>query len=148
MEILTYNDLTQEEKALIDKAEEGLQHAYNPYRKRLVAAAVRTESGKMFTGASFRNQSANVSMCGERAAVINAHSSGHRDIIELASITSSTQGKIDEPAMPCGICRQFLLEFPIITGKDLIILCSNTDKTKIAKTSLSELFPNAYFRQE
>ena len=144
MKTLTYDQLTEEEKKLVDTAEKALENAYNPYSNTTVAATVLSESGDIFPGASYRNHCSNVNMCGERAAVFNANSSGQRKIKALATIPHSKKEKYPEPLAPCGICREFLLEIPRITGKDLIILSSNSDKTKITKMMLSELIPLPY----
>ena len=45
--------------------------------------------------------------------------------------------------MPCGICRQFMEEFMPKNG-DIEIICSNSSKDKIIKTSLKKLLPLPY----
>jgi cytidine deaminase len=146
METIDYNSLSDEEKKLIDSAEEALTNAYNPYTKSYVAGAVLTESGEIIKGACFANESTSVNICAERSVVITANSLGHRDIKILAIIAKAENKKYKEPLTPCGICRQFLIEITKITGKDLIILSSNSDKTKIIKTSIYELMPYPYSR--
>ncbi len=146
MKILNYDKLNEQEKKLVDSAEDALKNAYNPYTKSYVGAAVLTETGKIITGACFGNSSTSVNICAERSVVITANSLGHRDIKLLAIIGKSDHKNYDEPLMPCGVCRQFLFEITKITGNDLTILSSNTDKTKIIRTSIHELLPYPYSR--
>ena len=145
MQELTYKELSKDEKKLIDSAEGALKTAYSPYVKSYVAAAVLTNSGKIISGGCFGNSSSGVGICAERAAVVTANSLGERKIKALAVIKKSEEKKA-EPFTPCGVCRQFLLEITQITGKDLVILSSNQDKTKIIKTSIHELLPYPYSR--
>jgi len=58
------------------------------------------------------------------------------------AIISSFENK--KPITPCGICRQILFEFSQVSGIDLDIIMSNTDKDKIIIAKLSELLPLAF----
>ncbi|MDO8647200.1 MAG: cytidine deaminase [Candidatus Diapherotrites archaeon] len=131
------------EKKLLKAAESALKNAYNPYTRTTVGAAVLSKEGKIFKGSSFANQSSGSNVCAERAAVLNANTNGFRKIEKLA-IFENDSVKGGEPAMPCGICLQFLEELPKISGKDLEIITSNDSKTRIFKTKLSELLPFPY----
>jgi cytidine deaminase len=54
------------------------------------------------------------------------------------------EGGIKNPVTPCGNCRQVMQEVVNISGRDLIVVCSNSDKTQIITTSLKELLPSPY----
>jgi len=141
---LKSSQLSKEEKALIKSAEKALKNAYNPYGCNLVGAAVASK-GRIFQGSSFACQSSGSNICAERAAVMNAVSHGFRNIPMLAIIAKECKKPIQEPLTPCGICLQFLEEIDKINGsKELEILSSNTKKTIIYKTKLSELLPFPY----
>ena len=146
MEFSSYKDLSDKEKKLIDAAEEATDNAYSPYKGILIGCAVLTDSKKIIKGANFGNATTSFNMCAERAAVLTANSLGHRKIIMLAIIGKEKNKPFKEPLTPCGTCRQFLTEIPKITGKELVILSSNTNKTKIIRTNISELFPYPYTR--
>ncbi len=140
----SYLQLSPEHKDLLDAAEKALGNSYNPYNSQIkVAAAVRAVSGEVVTGASYVNSSSPSSICSERAAVITANSLGKRDLVAIA-IIGKKEGGIVNPVTPCGNCRQVLQEVVNISGHDLIVICSNSDKSRIMITSQSELLPFAY----
>lgn len=143
VEIL-YEKLSSEDKNLVDAAEKALENSYNPYNSKMkVAAAVRTVSGEIITGASYANDCSPSNICAERAVIITANSQGKRELSAMA-IIGMRDGGIKNPVTPCGSCRQVMQEAVKISGRDLSVVCSNSDKTKILLTSLSELFPLPY----
>jgi len=145
MRNLIFNDLTSEEKELMNEAEKAITDAYNPYNSQSrIGAAVRTKSGMVITGSNIANVSSTVNLCAERAAFAAANAEGHRDIIALAVIGTDDDGVIEDPIMPCGVCRQFMEEYITINGGDIQIICSNSSKDKIVRTSLKELLPLPY----
>ena len=141
----SYEQLSSENKELVDAAEKALVHSHNPYSasKIKVAAAVRTTSGEIVTGASYVNSSSPSSICAERAVIITANSLGKKDLQTMAVI-GMKEGGIKNPVTPCGNCRQVMQEVVNISGRDLMVICSNGDKTKIIMTSLKELLPLPY----
>lgn len=119
---------------LLKMAEEALTHAYAPYSRYRVAAALLTASGEVFTGVNIENASFGATICAERVAVFKAVSAGQRDFKTLALVT----GQGDFPT-PCGMCRQVLVEF----GKpDMEIVLHNDEKTVVYK--LEELLPLSF----
>ena len=142
---IKYLDLSKDEKELIDAAERVLANAYNPYGSQTkVGASARISSGEIVIGSSMANASSTVNLCAERVALAAANSIGHRDIIAMAIIGTDSDGVIENPIMPCGVCRQFMEEFLIINNKDIPIICSNSSKDIIIRTSFKELLPLPY----
>lgn len=145
MEKIKFEKLTIEEQGLLNEAEKALANAYNPYNSQnRVGAATLTESGEIFLGSSIANASSTVNLCAERIAIGNANTNGHRDIKAVALIGTDQDGVVENPIMPCGVCRQFMEELITINKNDLIIICSNSNKDAIIKTTLKELLPLPY----
>jgi len=141
----TFEALSEDEKELLSSAEGALGLAYNPYNSQTkVSAALRTASGEIIVGASFANDSSPSSVCAERSAILTANSLGHRELRMMAIIGTKMGGMVNGPITPCGVCRQVMQESVNISGYDLEVICSNSDKTKIIKTSLRELLPFPY----
>ena len=69
----------------------------------------------------------------ERTAIFKAVSEGVKDFKAIAIVCSG-----DQPAYPCGICRQVMSDF---VKDDFIIICSRGDGNYQVKT-FAELLPN------
>jgi cytidine deaminase len=128
------SNLSDEEcRALIDLAIEARRRAYAPYSNYSVGAALRTRSGRLFTGCNVENAAYPTCMCAERVAVYKAVSEGEREF-EVIAVATSNGGS------PCGGCRQVLAEF----GLDTLVLIADTQGRLIQKTTVAELLPGAF----
>jgi cytidine deaminase len=93
---------------LVAAAARARQAAYAPYSRFRVGAAVRTADGAVYTGCNIENASYPLSHCAERVAIHKAVSEGHRQLEAVAVVADGTS-----PAMPCGACRQVMVEFGV-----------------------------------
>ena len=126
--------LTDEDRqSLIDLANEARRRAYVPYSNYPVGAALRTKSGKLFTGVNVENAAYPTTMCAERTAVFKAISEGEREFEVIAVVT-------DNGGSPCGSCRQVLAEF----GLDTVVLIADGDGKLIQETTVNDLLPGAF----
>jgi cytidine deaminase len=126
--------LTNEERqSLIDLANEARRRAYVPYSKYRVGAALRTKSGRIFTGVNVENAVYPHTMCAERVAIFKAVSEGETEFEVIAVAT-------DNGGTPCGGCRQVMAEFGLDT---LVLIADGTGKLKREMT-VSQLLPEAF----
>jgi len=106
---------------LFELARKARKNAYVPYSGFAVGAALLTESGEIFTGCNVENSSYGATICAERTAMVKAVSEGYRNF-EAIAISGGPADSEGSQAWPCGICRQFMLEFNpdirVITGND------------------------------
>ena len=129
--------ISQEEKqSLIDLANETRRRAYVPYSKYPVGAALRTKSGRIFTGVNVENASYPQTMCAERVAIFKAVSEGETEFEVIAVVTNNG-------GSPCGGCRQVMAEF----GLDAIVLFGNGKGELVKETTVNELLPEAFTPQ-
>ena len=120
--------------SLREAALAAMEHAYAPYSKFRVGAALRTIDGRLVTGCNIENSVFGLAICAETLAVASAVSQGLTQFDEIAIATEDS-----EPTPPCGTCRQVLSEFaPNIT------VSSYTRDGKEATWTLEELLPNAF----
>lgn len=105
-------DLDLETKYLVHKAKDATAHAYAPYSKFLVGAAVLLLDGTVVTGTNQENAAYPSGMCAERVALFAAVSQ-HPDAVisKIAVAAKRKSGKEYLPATSCGPCRQVMLEF-------------------------------------
>lgn len=123
----------QEKQALIDLANTARQRAYAPYSNYPVGAALRTKTGRLFTGVNVENAAYPQTMCAERVAIFKAVSEGEREFEVISVVT-------DNGGSPCGGCRQVLAEF----GLDTIVLLADASGKLLAETTVKDLLPQAF----
>lgn len=133
---MTVNNKTipkQEKQALIDLANTARQRAYVPYSHYPVGAALRTKSGRIFTGVNVENAAYPQTMCAERVAMFKAVSEGEKDFEVISVVT-------DNGGSPCGGCRQVMSEF----GLDTVVLLADGSGKLVRETTVQELLPQAF----
>jgi cytidine deaminase len=118
-------------ETLLQKALEARMNAYAPYSRFAVGAALLTRSGAIFAGANVENISLGLTICAERAAVSAAIAGGEKEFVAIGVVSES-----DEPAVPCGACRQVLAEF-----NPTMRIITSTIAGKTQEFQLDELLP-------
>lgn len=117
-------ELTKEDQALLLKAREAAVSAYAPYSGFHVGAAVLLENGEVICGSNQENVDLTDGLCAERVALFYAHAK-YPDIPVRAIAVSARnkEGMTDEPAYPCGSCRQVFVEtqYRYRTGMHVIL---------------------------
>ncbi len=119
---------------LIESAKQVRQRASAPYSNFKVGAAVRTKSGKIFTGCNVESASYGLTVCAERVAIWKAVSEGEKEFEQIA-VVADTQ----ELTPPCGVCRQILWEF----CGDMPVTFANL-KGDVETVQMKELLPRAF----
>lgn len=123
----------EEKQSLIDLANEARRRAYVPYSNYPVGAALRTKSGRLYTGVNVENAAYPQTMCAERVAIFKAVSDGEREFEVIAVVTNNG-------GSPCGGCRQVMAEF----GLDTIVLFADGKGNLTKEITVHELLPEAF----
>ena len=123
-------------EALLAEARMHGERAYVPYSSFRVGAAVLTVDGSSVGGCNVENASYGLAVCAERIAMFAAVAAGHRDLVALA--VSCLDGDPDAPEtlVPCGACRQVMVE---LLRPDAAIVIDG-----VGTLTLDELLPNAF----
>ncbi|KAE9419304.1 hypothetical protein Angca_009185, partial [Angiostrongylus cantonensis] len=79
---------------------------FSPYSEFPVGAALLTDDDTVILGVNCENATYGATVCAERTAVTSALVRGYRKFKAIAIATN-----VAELCTPCGICRQFLIEF-------------------------------------
>ena len=119
---------------LLQAALAAREHAFAPYSKFKVGAALEDIAGRIHTGCNVENATYGLTICAERVAVFKAISEGARQFRRIA-IAADT----DTLTPPCGACRQILWEF---CGDVELVLVNPRGKTETCH--LKELFPKPF----
>lgn len=127
------NPINEERKLLIDLANEARKLAYVPYSKYAVGAALRTKTGRIYTGVNVENAAYPQTMCAERVAIFKAVSDGETEFEMIAVVTNNG-------GSPCGGCRQVMAEF----GLNTIVLLADGNGKLVKELTVNELLPEAF----
>lgn len=112
------------------KAIAAAANAYAPYSGLRVGAAGLTDDGRILTGCNVENVSYGLGLCAECAVVCGLYATGGGRLVALSC--SNADGAL---LMPCGRCRQILLEHG---GPQLLI------EHPAGARRLAELLPDAF----
>jgi cytidine deaminase len=109
--------------ALRAAATAAAERAYAPYSGLRVGAAGLTSDGQVVTGCNVENSSYGLTLCAECGLVSALHASGagaaHASGAGAAALHAVAVVAGDgQPLLPCGRCRQLLLE---AGGPDLLV---------------------------
>ncbi len=111
-----------------------LDRSYCPYSHFPVGAALECADGTVFTGCNVENAAYGATICAERTAITKAVSEGYRDFKRIV-----IAGRSDDFCVPCGTCRQVMLEF----APDLEVICLN-GSGEYHRFTLQELLPHSF----
>jgi len=100
--------------ALRSAAAAAAERAYAPYSGLRVGAAAQAASGDVVVGCNVENASYGLTLCAECGLVSALHAAGARGPLVAVAVVAGD----GEPLLPCGRCRQLLLE---AGGGDLLV---------------------------
>ena len=122
---------------LIQEAIAAMQYSYSPYSHFRVGAALLTKSGKLYRGCNIENAAYTPTNCAERTAFFKAVSEGELEF-EAICIVGGKDGRLEEYASPCGVCRQVMMEF---CNPETFKIILATDEVHYTEYTLGELLP-------
>ena len=112
IKVCNMDELSTEEKHLVELAIEATSRSYAPYSKFHVGAAVRLDNGVEIIGCNQENAAYPSGLCAERTALFAAGAQYPDVPVRMLAIAArGTHGELeDEPVPPCGSCRQVMIE--------------------------------------
>lgn len=134
--------MTNEE--LITEAKKAREHAYAPYSKFKVGAALLTKGGKLYHGCNIENAAYSPSNCAERTAFFKAVYDGEREFEKIAIVGGREGDEADETCAPCGVCRQVMMEFCNPKTFQVVLACG---RGKWIQRTLDEMLPLGFGRE-
>ena len=125
--------------SLIDHAKAVRENAHAPYSGFKVGAAIRTASGRVFTGVNVENAAYPEGTCAEAGAIAAMIAGGETEIAEVAVI-----GDAPDPVTPCGGCRQKIAEF---APPGVVVTMANLQGDRLTM-KIEELLPYAFAKAQ
>lgn len=106
-----FEELTPEEKQLVEEARQATYRSYSPYSRFSVGASVLLANGVILSGSNQENAAYPSGLCAERTVLFYANSQHPNQPITMMAIAArSEKGFTEIPITPCGACRQVLAE--------------------------------------
>lgn len=134
-------ELSEEERKLIEVAIQATKNSYSPYSHFAVGAALLLENGDVVMGANQENAAYPSGLCAERSAIFAAQSTQpEQPISTLAIAARNGGGLMREPIVPCGSCRQVVLEIEDRYKRPVRVLLYGTDGVYVVNT-IKDLLP-------
>jgi cytidine deaminase len=144
-----FTTLDPSDAKLLESAREATGHAYAPYSKFRVGAAVQLMNGQIISGSNQENASFPAGICAERV-VLSAVSATFPGIavISLALTYINESATSNRPISPCGICRQTLAEYEQRFNHPIRLILSGISGEIFIINRATDLLPFAFSSQE
>lgn len=136
------DEMTSQDAELVRKAHEATTHSYAPYSKFYVGAAVRMANGEIVLGNNIENAAYPSGLCAERVALFAAQAKFPGVPVEALAVVAHSESKvIDEPAAPCGACRQVMVEVEQNSKRPLRVICQGETGPIMVFDGIESLMP-------
>jgi cytidine deaminase len=134
-------ELSEEQVLLVNSAIKTARDAYAPYSEYYVGAALRLANGELVIGSNQENAAYSLGLCAERVAIYYA-GARHPDVpVRSIAIAAIREGIIqEEPAAPCGACRQVLYEKESQGGEPMELILYGSKKIQVI-SRVTDLLP-------
>ena len=140
-----FSELTDAERQLIDVAKESTFNSYAPYSHFHVGAALLLKNGTTVPGCNQENAAFPSGLCAERSAIFAAGAQyPDQPVMMLAIAVRNSKGEfLEEPASPCGSCRQVIIETETRFKQPVRILLYGTKYTYVMD-GIKQLMPLSF----
>lgn len=140
-EYYNLEELSENDRELVEKAMEASKFAYAPYSGFMVGAGIRLKSGKILTGNNRENAAFPSGSCAEDTVISYAGANYPDDPIVTLAISAKTGTSFTTyPVSPCGNCRQIIAEEEDKTNIEIRIILYGSNKIEIIN-GISGLLP-------
>ena len=122
-EYASIDELNAEDRELAAEAINAMQGSYAPYSHFNVGAAVRMSNGQIVRGANQENAAFPSGLCAERTAMFAAGAKYPDKDMRSIALAGGVYGRLTEqPATPCGACRQVMAQYQTKAGKPMSVI--------------------------
>ncbi|NAS14144.1 cytidine deaminase [Poritiphilus flavus] len=134
------DELSAEDRSLMQAAVQAREDAYAPYSRFKVGAAVLLDNGEIVLGNNQENASYPSGLCAERVAVFQAGAVYPNSAIKTVAINVGSQ----DPAAPCGNCRQSIAEYEQRHKSPIALLLMGASGVVYKCNSIADILPLSF----
>jgi len=143
------DELNPDDREVLEHAVEASQHAYAPYSKYFVGAALRLGSGRLIKGNNQENVAYPSGLCAERVALFHASANYPDEVVKTIAITARADGfKVTKPVTPCGSCRQVMAEIESRQTEKIRVIMMGNGGACLVSNSVENLLPLMFHADE
>lgn len=142
------NELDKNQQDLLRKAHQVCKDAYAPYSLFKVGASLILENGEIISGSNQENVAYPSGLCAERVAIFNAGANHPNQKIKRIAIVAHADFDLNKPIMPCGACRQSMIEYEQRQGEKIEVLLQVKEENVFVSNSVSNLLPYSFECEE
>ncbi|HCX20430.1 MAG: cytidine deaminase [Flammeovirgaceae bacterium] len=143
-QIVSKEELSDLEQALVKKAIDALAGAHAPYSNFKVGSAVQMEDGTVVSGNNQENAAYPSGLCAERVALFAAKSQTKQPI-KAITIVAKNQNKEAADAFSCGNCRQVMMEYANEQNDPIKIIMGDHEGKFIVLDDVRKLLPFSFY---
>lgn len=130
------------DQELLAAAKAALPNSYSPYSNFQVAAAALLEDGTVVTGWNTENAAYPMCLCAEPSTLAAAASQRPgMPVVAMAITVKSANQVLNEPASPCGSCRQQLAEHEGRFGTKMKLILRGEEGPVFVFESAGDILP-------
>lgn len=145
VKVCTYDEMSAEEREVVDAARAATHNSYAVYSKFNVGAAVRLAGGVIVKGSNQENAAYPSGICAERTTLFWANSQyPDSPVLTLAIAARTDAGELPVPIPPCGACRQVILETEKRYGQVIKIILYGAKESYIIEDGIKALLPLSF----
>ena len=122
---------------VIELAIKMCEKSHAPFSNYKVGSSVETSTGEIVGGCNIESSSYGLTCCAERVAIFKAISEGYREFKSIAVATKNA-------GMPCGACRQVMVEYERNQQSDITIFLKGEVGEIYELKSIGDLLPLAF----
>ncbi len=135
------NELSAQQQQLVEAAKRKTEDAYAPYSRYQVGAAALLADGTIVTGCNQENAAYPSGLCAERTTLFAANANHPKTPVVALAVACFTRGRFTEDnAIPCGACRQVMIETEHRFGQPMQVILYGQRECLVFK-SAADLLP-------
>lgn len=129
IEYSSIEEMEEKDRNLVLAAIDAQKGSYSPYSHFQVGAALLLDDGTVVKGANQENAAFPAGLCAERTAMFAAGANYPGIGFDTIALAGADHGVLcDDPATPCGGCRQVMAEYQTKSGHPMKIILAGASR--------------------